>query len=204
MCIKNSGIAAFLFLFFTSYTYAASVTGSGVLDVTGSDVWIDSHDQSTVNVWPGSTISYLDSYNQSHANVYGGDISWLRMHDSSTANIYDGTPHWIILTEFAKANVYKGGISWLILDGTSTADIYVSNYSYSVNGILSGQWSDGTNFSFWLQNGPLGSQISPAVLGSNVFIHTVPVPTSLVLLMSGIFLLGFTKKGKGLFGSIKY
>lgn len=198
--------------------YAHDTSTANIM-LGGNVLWYVGYDYSIVNVEAGSVasrleltnyasatvtggdINYLLLYGQSSANLYNNaDVGYLWMHDSSAANIYDGTVSWVILSNSSSANLYNGDISWLVIDETSVADLYVSNYSYSVNGILSGQWRDGTNFSMWLRKGPYLSpqQQPPPVLGNDFFVHTVPLPLPAFLFVSGLVsLLFYGKRNSG-------
>lgn len=215
MAITVSGNEV-LSVFDGSYSYIEAHDASVTNIMSGGDVsWFSGFDYSTVNTETGSNVnhlgltnfasatvnggdlSYLQLYGQGSANIYGdANISYLEVYDSSTANIYDGTLSWVILSNLSAVSLYNGDIGRIIIDDTSVANLYVSNYSYSYgtsSGILSGQWRDGSDFIMQLKRGPfLSPELQPPpILGTNVFVHTVPLPASIFLFSSGLASLFF-------------
>lgn len=167
---KNKGIFAIVALCASFHSHGVSISGNNVVTISGYDPYVYVSDHATVNLVGSSDVSFLDTYDQSHANIYDGQLSWLNMYNQSTADIH------------------KTDISWLLMGGGSSATIYGSNFSYS-GGHLSGNWLDGTQFSFWALNIYDNGQIvtpNPVSMPSNITLSSVPVPAAAWLLGSGL------------------
>lgn len=133
-----------------------TVSGDTILNVQHEVVYLTARDQSTVNLLPEGEISFFDLYNQAKTRITGGHISYLVMNDQSRAEI---------LSEV--------DISWLHVSGESVVDIYGYDFSYS-NGILSGKWANGADFSFWALPGNLGEPVKPDnTLPANIILHDI-------------------------------
>lgn len=162
-------------------SYGTVITGSSVYSINGVDAFVSAYDQGVVNLVDGADVAFLDTRDQSHVNIYGGELSWLNMYGQSTADIY------------------KVDLSWLLLAENSTAHIYGSNFSYS-GGHLSGNWSDGSAFSFWALNANSRGMIenpSPVLMPANISLHGVPLPGTLYLFGAALFpLMGSLRKSR--------
>lgn len=152
-------------------SYGTVITGNGVHSINGPDAFVSAYDQAVVNLLDGADVAFLDTRDQSHVNIHGGELSWLNMYEQSTADIY------------------KVDLSWLLLAENSTAHIYGSNFFYS-GGHLSGNWSDGSAFSFWALNANSRGMIenpSPVSMPANISLHSVPLPGTLYLFGAALF-----------------
>jgi hypothetical protein len=164
--------------------YVQVVDQASVSLLAGADVgWLYLYEQSRLNFLAGKA-AWVHMYDDSQAQIDGGILSWLKMYDNSRANIYGSDLSWLLLFETSDVNIYKADISWLVLNGNARADIYGSNFVYS-GGHLSGNWKDGTPFSFWALPGT--DQGMPILdfgdisMPQNIFLHTVPEPSTLCL-----------------------
>ncbi|MDO9219928.1 MAG: hypothetical protein Q7T90_02780 [Thiobacillus sp.] len=155
------------------------ITGNASHSINGSDAFVYAYDQATVVLTAGADVAFLHMHDQSHVNLYAGELSWLHLYDQSTADIH------------------QTDISWLLLGGDSIANIYGSDFSYG-GGHLSGKWSDESPFSFWALNINSNGQIitpAPASMPTNISLHSVPIPGTLYLLGAALLpLIGFHRK----------
>ncbi len=147
-----------------------------VIDIlSGADVgYVYSYGETYSNILAGSVVSWVFGYNQSTLDISGGDIGWLQLYDNSVATVTK--------TE---------DLSWLLVSDNSQVHIYGKEFSYS-DGHLNGVWGDGTPFSFLAlyENDLYPSSILPA----NITLHTVPLPATIWLFVSGVGLMfGFKK-----------
>jgi hypothetical protein len=182
---------AALVLFFAVsviHTAAAAIINTTVGSVTsfGSE-----HN----DVVDGAQVAWYDAYQNSSVNVDGGAISWLTLHNSSTALISGGDISWLRLYDNSFAQLTGvDDLSWLVFRGaTSRAEIYADNVQYS-GGHLSGQWGDGTSFSFWavMDDFSIGN-----VMPTNIVIRSaVPEPGSMWLMVLGLGFIAFAVSKK--------
>ena len=160
-------------------SHGTVITDSNSYSINGVDSFVSAYNHAIVNLNVGADVAFLDMHDQSHVNLYAGELSWLNLFDQSTADI-----HGI-------------DISWLLMGGDSIANIYGSDFSYA-GGHLSGKWSDGSLFSFWALNIDSNGQIttpSPTSIPVNISLHSVPTPGTLYLLGAALLpLLGFHQK----------
>lgn len=188
---------ALAFCVASSASHATVLTGDAVHAIDGYDGYVDAFDQASVNFVSGADVSWLSMYGQSNLNFFGGEASWVRMHDNSSARILGGTVSWLVMLDRSTADIYKSTISWLVLDDVSRVDIYGSDFAYS-GGHLSGNWADGTPFSFWALNGD--AQGIPTGFGSswmpeNIYLHAVPAPATSYLIILALPLLALFRNG---------
>ena len=195
--MKKSGIFISLilsiYLFSVGSTYALTLSGTDSIVATtpesawavGSELsmydqssasltfasiaWLDTYDQSDLNLIGFNYISWLNTYGESHTSITSSesgssDIGWLITHEASTVELYSATR-----------------LSWLLVNDTSEVIIYASDYSYS-GGHLSVSWLDGGGgATFWAFNEAYGPS---DVLPDNIRIVTAfPVPESMSLLL---------------------
>lgn len=182
---------ALAFCVASSASHATVITGRAVHSIGGYDGYVDVFDQATVNLVGGADVSWLSAHVQSNLNVFAGEASWVRMYDSSSAHILGGTVSWLLMFDASTADIYKSGISWLVLDGVSRVDIYGSDFAYS-GGHLSGNWADGTPFSFWALNGDaqgIPTGFGSSLMPENIFLHAVPAPATPYLIILALPLL---------------
>jgi hypothetical protein len=162
-------------------SYGTVITGSNSHSINGYDSFVYAYNHATVNLIAGADVAFLDMHDQSHVNLYAGELSWLSLYDQSTADIHEIE------------------LSWLLMGGNSIANIYGSDFSYA-GGHLSGKWSDGSPFSFWALNINSNGQIVPpipAAMPTSISLHSVPTPGTLYLLGAALLpLMGFHRKIK--------
>ncbi len=209
----NAILGGFALLFsciIGSVTHATVLTGNGVHTINGPESNVSAYDQATVELVSGADVAWLYMnaqsrldvleglaswvymYADSRAAIRGGDLSWLKLYGNSSANITNGNISWLQIFETSSASILKADISWLVVGGASRADIYGRNFTYS-GGHLSGNWTDGTPFSFWALEGD--AQGVPNVVGiysqlpDNIVLHTVPVPSTAYLILLALPLL---------------
>ena len=172
-------------------SHAAVVTGSTVQSINGYESYLDVFDQATAKLVSGADVSWLGMHEQSNLDFFAGEASWVRMYDNSHADIFGGVLSWLLMFDAGAANIYRSEISWLVLNGNSRVDIYGSNFSYS-GGQLSGNWGDGTAFSFWALNGNaqgLPTGFGSSLMPENIVLHAVPAPATADLIMVALTLL---------------
>lgn len=204
------GFALLFFCVIGSTAHATVLTGNAVHTINGPESSVSAYDQATVELVSGADVAWLYMNAQSQLNVLeglaswvymyadsraaikGGDLAWLKLYDNSSASISDGSISWLQIFETSSASILKADISWLIVGGASRADIYGHNFVYS-GGHLSGNWTDGTPFSFWALEGD--TQGVPNVvrmysqLPDNIVLHTVTVPSTAYLILLALPLL---------------
>lgn len=197
----------------SSVSHATVVTGGTVQTISASDSSVYAYDQATVELVNGADVGWLYMNAQSRLNVFdglaawtfmsansnaaiqGGDLSWLKMYDNSHVDITNGILSWLQMFEASTANIYKADISWLVLAENSKAEIYGSNFAYS-GGHLSGNWADGTPFSFWALSGNaqgMPTVVRLPVLPENIVLHVVPAPATAYLMMLALPLLTLSR-----------
>lgn len=176
---------------------ASVITGNAVQSISGIESTVHAYDQATVNLIGGADVAWLYMHQQSSLNFFAGDASWIHMHDSSEAEISGGDLSWLLMFDSSAANIYKSDISWLVMGGDSIAHIYGSNFSY-FGSHLSGNWADGTPFSFWAVNGNAQGMALPAIgvsMPANIVLHAVPVPATLYLIGLALPVLAWVRGG---------
>lgn len=176
---------------------ATTITGNAVQSISGIASNVYAYDQATVNLIGGADVGRLFMHQQSSLNFLAGDVSWIHMYDSSEAKISGGELSWLLMSDSSTANIYKSDISWLVMGGDSIAHIYGSNFSY-FGGHLSGNWGDGTPFSYWAVTGnaqgmPLLT-IGPSPMPANIVLHAVPVPATLYLIGLALPILAWVRR----------
>lgn len=183
-----------------SNSYALTLTGNSSSAINGSDdAFVYQYDTSTLSLNSGADVAFLETHNNAQANIYSGSqLSFLNTYDASVANVYGGDTSWLILHDQSQVNVYKTVTSWLLVAENATATIFGSNFNYS-NGHLSGNWSDGSAFSFRALNAQNDGQINfnadQSILPSNIILTSVPLPGAFYLFASTLFgLIGFLRK----------
>ncbi|MBU2987139.1 hypothetical protein KO528_17365 [Saccharophagus degradans] len=182
MKLVKSTFAVLLVLLSTS-VYSLTIKGSDAINVNGSEAWVYTYDQSTLTALPGSDISWLYANDDSTININGGEIGWLYGYDNSTINISAGDIAWLKVFDNSETNItYLDDLSRLQVYNDAIVNIYGSNLSYS-SGYLSGNWANGSSFSFWV----LGD-------GDNIVLHTVTEPSTLALLVLCLGLLARSRK----------
>lgn len=188
---------------------ATVINGSAVQSISGYESTVYAYDQATVNLIDGADVVWLYLHQQSNLNFLAGSASWIRMYDSAQVEISGGDLSWLLMFDSSTANIYKSDISWLVMGADTTAHIHGRNFSYA-NGNLSGNWADGTPFSFWAVNGTSEGTPLPAIGASpmpeNIVLHTVPVPATLYLIGLVFPMLPWFLRGRGRsqwFGSLQ-
>ena len=147
------------------------INGTNEFDIFGSESFVSAYDFSIVTTHIGSSVSFLDGFDNSTFNINGGEIAWLQLYDSNVTDIS-----------------FVEDLSWLLVSDNSIVNISGSGFNYS-NGHLSGTWANGTDFSFWaleqldLTTGNIGD-----ILPDNIFLHDISIsePSSWALLVFGI------------------
>ena len=151
--------SVFLCLIFSTAINATIINGSNVIDVYGKETQLKGYDNSKINVYAGSKVSWLYGYDAANINISGGDISWLTLYNQSVSNI-----------------TAVDDLSWLLVNDSSEVNIFGSGFSYA-NGHLSGLWGNGSSFDFWaLKESDLSSGNVSSVLPDNIRLHSVSVP----------------------------
>jgi hypothetical protein len=176
-------------------SHATVITGNAVESINGYDGYVHAYDQSTVELLGGADVAWLYMHEQSKLNFFAGDVSWIHMYGNAQADIFGGTLSWLLMFDASAANIHRSDISWLVLDGNSRADIYGSNFAYS-GGHLSGNWVDGTPFSFWALNGDgqgVPSSAGSSLMPENIALHAVPTPATAYLILLALPLLALSR-----------
>lgn len=151
--------------------------------------YVNLANQASAQIQSGATISHFSAYNTSQASILGGTFSFLNLLDNSHANIS---------SVFFNGGLFIG--SGISVDGGAltyapgaSADVYVQQAVFS-NGMLSGTWEDGTNFSFWVISRLLDGNGNeyfelPNTLPQQITLHqtaVVPLGGSWVFFASGL------------------
>lgn len=210
---KQIAIIFLLMLATVANAMPIAVTYNNVLEVTDNTIDdLVSYHQSIVNIRIGSDISAYNVANSSTANLFsGGYAQTILALGEATVNVFGGSNTLLALTGQTNANIYSGEFIYFHLYDDSLAHIYGSNFAYSSSGRLSGIWADGTSFDFSAiyagtsnlsdpsyNPSDLITRLTPTPgipgvsyysLPSNIVLHTVPLPTSIVLMISGIIAL---------------
>jgi hypothetical protein len=181
-------IAAVTMLFASYSSYSAIINGNDLVDVTGFESSISAYEQSVTNVKPTSDVPRIYAYDESEINIMGGEVSWVYGYDDTTINISAGDISWLTLSGNNETNIsFVDDLSWLLLNDDAIVNIFGTDFSYD-NGILSGEWANGSNFSFWaLEELDLQSGNITSFLPDNIVLHasSVPEPASVALIVLG-------------------
>ncbi len=132
-------------------------------------------DDATVNMTGGVIMTYLELFNTSTFNAYGGSMggaSSIRLFDSSVVNLRK--------LEVGEAYGWPTTIIELAGEGgTQQINFYGYGFYYDNYG-LNGYWSDGSKFIFGIRD---------AETQSALVFHEVPEPATLLLISLGGLLL---------------
>jgi hypothetical protein len=167
---------------------AFSSAQCAIADVIDGRVPIVSSNGSTITtIVAPANVSHFYGYQNSSVEVAGGHVSWLHMHDSSTASISGGNISWIKLYDNSSVRITGvDSLSWLVFeDTTSIAEIVATNVQYT-NGLLSGNWDNGSPFIFWAVTSPI---MPNDTIPSNIVISSVPEPSQGLLFLGGVAIL---------------
>lgn len=169
---------------------AVTISSNQEYTLDAYDAFVDVYDASILNMINYSGAAHVIAYDQSVVNIFtSGNISHLTMYNSATANIYNGNFSSINVYENSQINVY-GLIdtSHFILDLNSHLTVYGVDLTYS-DSFVHGFTTEGVPFGFNVSNidGTTGEILFDAP--TNVTLTTIPLPTSIVLFISGLLLL---------------
>ncbi|HEY4369097.1 MAG TPA: hypothetical protein VGN07_17820 [Steroidobacteraceae bacterium] len=175
----------------TIIDFETRIDGNTVVSIDATHSRINLYDESHLNALSGADISYLSSFNESSTTLYeGSEVSYLTTFDTSRTEVLGGALSYLGIFGNSTADIRKGEISALTLSQSSSIALYGYDFSFS-GSRLSGRWSDGTAFSFWLNS----AETWPAIpilldaLPSNLTLHPVPLPATVWLLICGLLLL---------------
>ncbi|MBA4110999.1 MAG: hypothetical protein C0487_15550 [Leptothrix sp. (in: Bacteria)] len=179
--VRRSGLALAFALTLGSPVLASTL----LIDGLGSHV-ARGNDQ--FEVVQGAEAASISAFDQSNVKVSGGNISWLTLNDGASADISGGDISWLMLNGNSVARLNgAASLSWILFDGSnSRAEVFANNVKYT-GGHLSGNWYNGTAFSFWAI--PAQGLEPTSVMPSNIVITPVPEPAQLVLLSLGMLLI---------------
>lgn len=124
-----------IFIIFINPAFGIKLTGNVEYDIYESESYVDTYDESILNIHMGSRISHLSSYENSSIIIKGGEISFFDAYENSRAVIY-----------------YVEDLSWLIVNDDCKIGLIGTEFTYQ-GGRLSGKWENGQSFSFWLLQG---------------------------------------------------
>ena len=148
-------------------------------------------DQTTVTMWGGSA-KYIRAYNSSIFLLEGGNVTQcIAAYNTSSVTIAGGTANSVEFYNSSIANLSGGNITGSLgVFETASAHIYGKNFNLTPVGggssgwIIEGIWADNTPFSIYYRiNAPVPPPGDP---NSKVYLHTIPEPASLFLLLFGI------------------
>lgn len=170
---------------------------------------LSAYDLSTTNIYAGSVQS-MYTYDSSTASIYDGSLSGFSAGNSSTVNIYGGFPGGFIADQLATVNIYDGFLNYLCTRGSSTVNFHGGDYrgeliaydsstlnffGYDLNynptggitgdGILTGLWADGSDFTINLWNGDGSAYYPYTDTYSHIVSIEVPEPATILLLGLG-------------------
>jgi len=208
---------AILLLLFSS-SNATSITGNDRIDIYNSEASLFGYDTSTINVFNGANVSWIDAYDSTTVNIFGGDVSWLQLYDQSTANLSgEFDIIWILINDNAESTVSNGNISWLkaydqgianianlsslswlLVNDDVEVNIFGSDFEYT-RGHLSGYWQNGEQFSFWaLEEADLFSGNISNLIPDNIRLHTAEVsePMTILLFVVGLIGIGWASSNR--------
>jgi hypothetical protein len=159
-----------LLIFLLLASVKATIWTSGNYQIGNGDIYdsIYIYNDVTVEIFDGSQIQVLFTYDETAVTMYGG---WL-----STVNVF--TPNNI--------NIFKGGtIECINADGNfNSVHIYGQKFNFEQETFgytLTGQWGNSLPFSIYLRH------YNPAV--NPVVLHEIPEPTTFLVLGLGYFLI---------------
>jgi|GEM_PF-6058433 len=169
---KEVGVSIVLaFLFWVSCANAVIWT-SGDYQIGNGEVYdeIKIYNDVTVEIFNGSQIQWLETYDETMVTMYGGQLGTLNIATSNSINFL------------------KGGIIECINTvgaGTfSSVHIYGQHFNFEQETFgytLTGQWLNDAPFSIYLRNYHL--TIDPVIL------HEIPEPMTVLFLSFGYFLI---------------
>lgn len=150
------------------------------------------HDFAVVNMLGGDVYSVF-SYNSSTFNMQNGDISgWITLRDASNLTITGGSVKALEVYNSAVASISGGNITRLATgpEGTGAVHIYGKNFELNFDGgwLITGNWANDSQFSILYRAD--GTVPVPGSPGSNVFLHIIPEPMTMVFLLIGILGIG--------------
>lgn len=178
-------------------SHALIINDSTHLDIYGAESFITANDSSTISIYQGADVAFLDAMDGSSVNVSGGEISWLAGYNNSTLDITAGDISWIKTYNNSTTNItYLDDLSWLVVNDDSIVNIYANDFSYN-GGHLSGTWGNGNDFSFWaLEEEDLSIGKTDGYLPDNILLHKASVPAPTPFLLFAFSLVAFVRRQK--------
>lgn len=147
------------------------------------------HDSAIVNMTGGSVYSVL-SFNSSTFNLENGNIlGWISATDLSIITISGGSVNDLEVYNSAIVSISGGNIIGTMATGpggTGTVHIYGKNFNINFSGgwLITGYWANDSQFSIDYRSD--STTPMPGSPTSNIFLHTIPEPATMVFLLIGI------------------
>ncbi|MCX5636063.1 MAG: PEP-CTERM sorting domain-containing protein [Planctomycetota bacterium] len=158
------------------------ITLLGVCPVKADIVWTSGHHE----VANGDFYDVIRMRNNATLDILGGEIHELYVKDLNIIDMYAGLLGIVVSSPESKVHLWGGNIQTVVA-GLDTVHIYGYDFVWTPEdfipqrGTLTGFWADSTPFSIYLRDCPPSS--------GNVVLHTIPEPTSLLLLGLGVLFL---------------
>jgi hypothetical protein len=149
-----------------------------------------------VDATHNTTGSYMvETYKEATVSVISGDIPYLATFDTSTVNIYGGDIGSVWMTDKSIINFFGGNtISYTVMTVDVSSELNIFGYDFMSYGVLGDSQTWGVRGK-WADFAPFGIEFrGTEFLSSNVHLHTIPEPATVLLLGCG--LVCCYKKGK--------
>jgi hypothetical protein len=181
----------FVFAILFAFSFCANAT---TIDFYSDGTITDGNVFNTVNIWndanvtmTGGDVGFCKVYNSGVFNYSGGDLVFLYVYNSSVAYISTAENYYAQGFElYNNGQIYMndGGdfANAQIFDKSAQFHIYGSNLKYIIGApdAVEGLWPDGRDFEILIRNSSMGA------LRDSVFLHEIPEPASMGLLLIGI------------------
>jgi hypothetical protein len=162
-------------------TIGAVVLLLAVCPLKADTVWTTGHH----DILPGDTYGEIWMYNDASVDIWGGDVSRLAAYDATLANWYGGQMIELWTMGDSRVNIHGGQLSQLQAGENSVVTLYAYDVIHTTSG---GYWDAGQLMGKYLSDH--SEFLFDLHYTAYPHINVVPEPATLLLLSTGLLLLG--------------